>query len=246
MPDRPDEELPLRFAVKKELRRRMRGLRAALPASAQAARSARVVERVLALEPWSTATAVGLYWPIGRKSELDVRPLFEAARAAGKRTAFPGLNAEGEPVLRYVELAAELEERGQGYLEPAADAPLALPGELGLIVVPALAIDVLGQRIGYGAGFYDRLLPTHAPPAFTVGVVFDFQLISETPATEGDFALAWVATDTRDFAAGGPPPRPAPPAEPPASPGAPTGPGPGQGAASPWSHSRPPPSRAPA
>ncbi|HEU4535368.1 MAG TPA: 5-formyltetrahydrofolate cyclo-ligase, partial [Polyangiaceae bacterium] len=121
----------------------------------------------------------------------------------------------------------------------------AAPGELGLIVVPALAIDALGQRIGYGAGFYDRLLPTHSPPAFTVGVVFDFQLISETPATEGDFALAWVATDARDFPAGSPAPRPAPPpADPPAGPGDPTGPG--QGAAPPWSHSRPPPSRAPA
>lgn len=245
MPDRPDEELPLRLAVKKELRRRMRGVRGALPASAVEARSSRIRERLLALGPWGSAKGVGLYWPIEAKNEVDVRPLFGAARGAGKRVAFPGVDGDGAPVMRFVEGEGELVDAGRGFLEPPADAPVARSGELDLIVVPALALDASGHRVGYGAGFYDRLLPSLAPPALAVGVVFDFQLISEAPATEGDVALGWVLTDARDFAAGGPAPRLAsPPAEPPAGPGAPAGPAPGQGAASPWSHSRPPPSRA--
>ncbi|HEU4408707.1 MAG TPA: 5-formyltetrahydrofolate cyclo-ligase [Polyangiaceae bacterium] len=242
MPDRPDEELPLRLAVKKELRRRMRGVRGALPASAVAERSARLRDRLRALEAWSKARAVALFWPIEAKNEVDLRPLFDAARAAGKRVAFPGVSDEGAPVLRFVGLASELDDLGRGFLEPPPSAPEARPGELDLVVVPALAIDASGHRIGYGAGFYDQLLPSHAPPALAVGVAFDFQLISEVPTTEGDVAVGWVLTDARDFAAGGTPPRLAPP--PPAGPGAPTGRDPGQGAASPWSHSRPPPSRA--
>lgn len=245
MSDCPDEELPLRLAVKKELRRRMRGVRNALPASALAARSARVQARLLGLAAWGPARAVGLYWPVERKNEVDVRPLFDAARAAGKRVALPGVGEGGEPLFRFVERAAELDDLGRGVLEPPAGAPLARPGELDLVVVPALALDGTGHRIGYGTGFYDQLLPFHAPPALAVGVVFDFQLISEVPTTGGDVALGWVLTDARDFAAGVPPPRPSPPpAEPPAGPGAPTGPDPGQGAASPWNPSRPPPSRA--
>lgn len=242
MSDRPDEELPLRLAVKKELRRRMRGVRNALPASAVAERSARVRGRLLALEFWAQARALALFWPIESKNEVDLRPLFDVARGAGKRVAFPGVNGEGAPVFRFVELASELDDLGRGFLEPPEAAPAVGGGELDLIVVPALAIDASGHRIGYGAGFYDQLLPSHAPPALAVGVAFDFQLISEVPTTEGDVALGWVLTDARDFAAGGTPPRPAPP--PSAGPGAPTGRDPGQGAASPWSHSRPPPSRA--
>lgn len=219
----------------------MRGVRGALPASAIESRSARVVERVRGLAAWGRARAVGLYWPAERRNEVDVRPLIEAARAEGKRVAFPGVDDEGGASLRFVDASSELAEQGRGFAEPPPGAPAASGGEVDLVVVPALALDGAGHRIGYGRGLYDRLLPSYAPPALAVGVVFDFQLISEVPVTAGDVALGWVVTDARDFAAGGPPSGTAPPpAEPPAAPGAPRGPAPDQGAASPWSRSRPP------
>ena len=67
--------------------------------------------------------------------------------------------------------------------------------ELDVVIVPALALDPTGQRIGYGAGYYDGAL---AGTAVTkVGVIFDFQLLLEVPATDGDVPVDWVVTDRR-------------------------------------------------
>ncbi|HEY5239824.1 MAG TPA: 5-formyltetrahydrofolate cyclo-ligase, partial [Polyangiaceae bacterium] len=54
-----------------------------------------------------------------------------------------------------------------------------------------------GHRIGYGAGYYDRALPRFAPPAVSVTVLFDFQLVAEVPTTDGDVTVDWIVTDTR-------------------------------------------------
>ena len=82
-------------------------------------------------------------------------------------------------------------------MEPAADAPVATA--LDAIIVPAIAVDPTGHRIGYGAGYYDRTLPAFAPPAVSIAVAYDWQLVAEVPATEGDVRVAWVVTDIRSF-----------------------------------------------
>ena len=64
-------------------------------------------------------------------------------------------------------------------------------------MVPALALDPRGHRIGYGGGYYDRTLGVYAPPAFTVGVAYEFQLMAEIPNSEGDATVGWIVTDAR-------------------------------------------------
>jgi 5-formyltetrahydrofolate cyclo-ligase len=86
---------------------------------------------------------------------------------------------------------------GFGFREPSLDDPEAVRGEVEAVVVPALAADPSGHRIGYGAGYYDRTLPRFAPPAVAVAVVFDFQLVAEVPTTDGDVRVDWIVTDTR-------------------------------------------------
>ena len=87
-------------------------------------------------------------------------------------------------------------ESGRMVREPPASAPLLDPAEIDLVIVPALALDPRGARIGYGAGLYDGLLP-RMTRALRVGVAFDFQLIAEIPETEGDERVHLVVTDTR-------------------------------------------------
>ena len=65
------------------------------------------------------------------------------------------------------------------------------------MVVPAIAVDPTGHRIGYGAGYYDRTLPRFAPPAVSIAVAFDWQLVAEVPAMPDDIRCAAVVTDTR-------------------------------------------------
>src|SRR5579863_3030378 len=88
------EEDLLRRRVKLELRKRMRGLRGALPSSACAARSVRIVERVAALDVVASAQAVALFWPIEERHEVDLRGLDGLLRARGCRVAYPGIDPE--------------------------------------------------------------------------------------------------------------------------------------------------------
>ena len=191
----------LRIRVKTELRKRMRSLRKALPASACAERSTRIADRLAALEPIAGARAVCLFWPIEDRHEVDLRGLDARLRARGVRIAYPGIDPEtGAMTFRFVADTAAMVEQGFGFREPAPDAPEALASEVDAIVVPALAIDPRGHRIGYGAGYYDRVLPHFAPPAVTVAVAFDFQLVAETPNSAVDVPVEWIVTDARAFA----------------------------------------------
>lgn len=192
----------LRRRVKSELRKRMRGLRKALPAQACNERSARICERLAATAPFAHARAIALFWPIEDRHEVDLRALGARLRERGLRVAFPRIEPEtGMMSFHFVEDTSRLVEGASGLREPAPEEPLATPGSLDAIVVPSLAVDPRGHRIGYGAGHYDRALPQFAPPTSTLAVAFDFQLVAEVPNTDGDVAVGWIVTDSRTLVA---------------------------------------------
>lgn len=190
----------LRRRVKVELRKRMRGVRGALPAAVCADRSARIVERLLSLDVVARARTAALFWPMEERHEVDLRALDARLRERGVRIAYPALEAQGEHedmVFRWVADTSGMREHRLGMRQPAPDAPQVSPGSLDIIVAPALAVDPRGHRIGYGSGHYDRALRTFSPVAAGVAVAFDFQLVAEVPETERDVKVAWVVTDAR-------------------------------------------------
>jgi len=193
----------LRRRVKVELRKRMRGLRQALPAAACARRSEQIVARLAELEPLTRARAVALFWPIEDRHEVDLRKLDDLLRARGVRVAYPA-NDPGGGVMdfRFVEDKNSMTPHPFGHREPGSHEVRALPGQVDVIVVPALAVDPRGHRIGYGSGHYDLALPAYVPPGTSVSVAFDFQLVAEAPQTEGDVPVRWVVTDTRTLECG--------------------------------------------
>jgi 5-formyltetrahydrofolate cyclo-ligase len=182
--------------VKAELRKRLRGVRKTTPLEACQARSAKIVARLEAHPAVAAAKRVALFWPIEARHEVDLRTLDASLRARGAVVAYPAIEPDtGVMTLRVVSDVGQLEERGLGFAEPAADAPDASP--LDVVVVPALAVDPTGHRIGYGAGYYDRTLPRYAPPATSIAVAYDWQLVSEVPFTSGDVRVDAVVTDER-------------------------------------------------
>lgn len=208
----PDAIAELAQRAKQQLRRRLRGVRQALPASALRARSERLVERLMSLDAVQSARSVGSFWPMAGRNEVDLREFHLWARARGQRTYYPFMEplegaagATGESGhrtgFREVADSALLVPRGQGFAEPPRDQPAALRGELDLIVVPALGVALNGHRLGYGAGFYDATLPDFSPPARTVVVAFEFQLLAELPQREGDFPCDLIVTDERSLEA---------------------------------------------
>jgi 5-formyltetrahydrofolate cyclo-ligase len=192
----------IRRRVKAEIRKRMRGLRSTLPADACAKRSAAILERLEAHPALQAARRVALFWPIEARHEVDLRPLDAALRARGVSVAYPAIDPETRVMdFRSGFDPSVMEEQGMGFREPPPGATVAARGDLDVVIVPALAVDPRGHRIGYGAGFYDRALPLYAPPAITIAVAFDFQLVAEVAQTEGDVPVQFVVTDTRTLTA---------------------------------------------
>jgi len=186
----------LRIKVKAELRKRLRGVRKTMPLEAAQERSNKIIAQLEAHPAVKSAKSIALFWPIEARKEVDLRPFDRALRARGARIAYPHINPETDVMtFRFVDDVAALEEQGYGFAEPPPDAPHV--HELDVVIVPAIAIDPTGHRIGYGAGYYDRTLPRFAPPAVSIAVGYDWQLVAEVPATEHDVRVAWVVTDTR-------------------------------------------------
>jgi 5-formyltetrahydrofolate cyclo-ligase len=235
-PFAPEIEAELGRRMKKELRKSMQRIRTTIPAAARRTASTAIALRLAELGLLAGVRGVALFRPIARKGEVDTTPIDAAVRAAGGRVAYPFLEeAEWEgpfdpaappppPTMgfRWVDvpqsegaspppseadaLEAAFEERGHGFPEPSADAPRAEADAIDLVIVPGLAFDPRGHRIGYGAGFYDRFLApsarlSGATPTRAVGVCFDFQVLAEVPTSPEDVAVAVVVTDKRAFTA---------------------------------------------
>ena len=187
-------EQRLREQVKAELRRRMRALRRAMPQAACAARSAALCERLAQL-PEVVHARVLIGYTAFRK-EADAAAVLDEAAAAGKTVGLVRVEADGQLGLHAHREADALVENAHGILEPAASAPRIEPDAVDVILVPALAVDTRAQRIGYGGGYYDRLLP-RLPRAFKIVLAYDFQLLAEMPDTPGDAPADCVVTDRR-------------------------------------------------
>ncbi len=190
----------LRVRVKVELRKRMRGLRKSTPLSVITSKSEVIVKKVASIREVAEARGVALFWPIVDRHEVDLRSLDSWLREKGKKVAYASIDPETrEMVFRWVDDVGVLEERGLGFAEPSYEAPLAGDG-LDAIVVPALALDPTGARLGYGAGFYDRTLARirgRAPAVATIGVAFEFQYVSELPVLPHDERVGFVVTESR-------------------------------------------------
>jgi len=197
----PEIVAELARRAKTELRKRARGLRAAIPASAIAERSARIVTRLEADPALLAARTVALFWPMVDKHEVDLRPLAAFLRARGVSTAWPRVDlGSREMQFHVVDDPSSFVAGPMGLSEPAPEAPIAT--SLDVVIVPALLVDGSGFRLGYGGGFYDRALPTLCPPAVSIAVAFDFQLMPEVPATANDVPVMRVVVESRSFDVG--------------------------------------------
>jgi 5-formyltetrahydrofolate cyclo-ligase len=148
---------------------------------------------------------------LSMRREVETAPLIAVARAEGKRVVAPRMTERGLEIRAHEEGVPPIESGSMRVPEPPESAALVDPSEVDLVLVPALALDEQGARIGYGAGLYDGLLPRLSPRARSIGVAFDFQLISEVPETPGDQRVQVVITDQRTIEV-------APPLAPPSSP----------------------------
>ena len=183
-------------AAKAELRARLRAERAAIAAELRSAWSAAIAARAQGLDAWRRAESVQLF--IGAlPGEVETWGLAAACLAAGKTLVCPRVaGMAGERLeLRRVEELNALARSDQGLWEPSPDCALVEPQAIDLALLPGLAFDRRGGRLGLGRGFYDRLLRETA--AERVGLCFELQVVQSTPVDRGDERVSRMVTELR-------------------------------------------------
>lgn len=149
---------------------------------------ARLAGVVLAGLPPPQGAVVSGFWPIG--DEIDIRPLLIALHARGHRLCLPETGKPGNPlVFRRWQPGDRLIPGRFGTSHPDSDT---LTPDV--LLVPLLAFDRTGHRLGYGAGYYDRTLAA-LPNAFRLGCAYVAQEIPEVPAGPNDVRLHAIATE---------------------------------------------------
>jgi 5-formyltetrahydrofolate cyclo-ligase len=193
------------FEEKRALRREMSAARAALSETERQTRSAAASARLLALPELAALAGGGpkmLAGYVAVKGELDPAPALAKAAAGGAAVALPRVAPE-TPRLRFHRADAGPLTSGRfGLSEPDASAPEIALGELDAVIVPGLAFDAEGGRLGFGGGYYDGALGELASadsgrrPAL-IGLCYDFQIVARCPAGDGDVPVDLVVTDAR-------------------------------------------------
>ena len=176
--------------AKRQLRTRMQAQRRRLVSPAA---GPRLVEVFAALEPIEPGLAVSGFWPIGE--EIDVKPLMTALDRRGHPIGLPVVTAKGEPLLfRRWSPGDSLVPAAFGLSVPGPQAETIVPR---LLLVPLLAFDRAGYRLGYGGGFYDRTLARlrAAGPVTAVGVGYAGQEVEAVPHGPGDERLDWIMSE---------------------------------------------------
>ena len=190
MPDLPDDP-------KANLRPRMKSAVAALSDEERHEASGRACERLVGLEPFRHAAVVMLYMPLAR--EVDLTPLAIRCFQSGKTVCVPKVDWKRQDmapveVTSFDDHVMEIDDHG--LRSPRESRPI-LPDLINLVVVPGLAFDVSGNRLGRGGGYYDRFLRRLRRSATRIGLAFDLQVIDQVPADDRDMSVDAVVTERR-------------------------------------------------
>jgi 5-formyltetrahydrofolate cyclo-ligase len=176
---------------KRALRREARARREGLSPGERERMSDEVAENVFALPAVADATTVMTFSSFG--SEVDTGPIIERLERDGRRVALP--RVEGRDIVAVAHRSGDPVRRTSfGALEPAGGEKVP-PEEIDVVIVPGLAFDRSGHRVGYGRGFYDRFLAALRPDALTVGICFSVQLVDEVPQGRDDRPVDLVMTE---------------------------------------------------
>jgi 5-formyltetrahydrofolate cyclo-ligase len=184
------------YEAKRALRERILRERDALPLARRVELGERIAAGVAALPSFANARIVLITLPF--RSEWNSRPLIEAALARGKTVAAPRVDGQTRMLELHaiLDLSKDVVPGYQGIPEPLPALPRIAPETVDWALVPGVAFDRTGGRVGYGGGFYDRLLPLLPGNAARVAGAFDLQMVDRVPAAIHDLRVSTIVTPT--------------------------------------------------
>lgn len=207
-PDASPPNAPLTGAALHEAKRALRAermaARDALDPALHAQASRTIAERIAELPSFRNAGVLLITLPF--RSEWDTRSLFETALAAGKTIAVPRVNHAARMLDLHAvrDVARDTAPGYRGIPEPSPTLPRVDSDAIEWVLVPGVAFDLGLRRLGYGGGFYDRLLPLLPPTAARIAGAFEVQVVDRVPASAHDLRVDALITEQRMFTASDP------------------------------------------
>jgi 5-formyltetrahydrofolate cyclo-ligase len=181
---------------KKAARVSVLNARDAMPPDQRARESMKLCEAIITSTPYQRAKTVLAYASFG--SEFDTSFLLERVLTDKKNLIMPRVDKETHQLkLHRVQHLDELVAGQWGIREPRVEAKIAMPNEIDFILVPGVAFDSAGFRIGYGKGFYDKLLFSVNPASTRLSAAFDCQIIDAVPNETHDQRVDIIITPTQ-------------------------------------------------
>ncbi|MBI3609109.1 MAG: 5-formyltetrahydrofolate cyclo-ligase [Nitrospirae bacterium] len=189
---------------KQRLRKEVLVRRNAVSTVLRVIRSADILQRFFELEVMRSASWVHFYVSCG--SEVETTGMIAHALARGKRVSVPKMESTSRRLIlsELKDPARELSPGPIGIPEPKSEAfrPVELD-RMDLFVVPGVAFDQHGNRLGQGAGYYDRLLSSIAGKIPIIGLAFELQLVDRIPTGDHDIKVNGIVTEKRVIECGG-------------------------------------------
>jgi len=187
-----------RNRAKVDVRRTLAEARRSLTETDRRERSRRIAALCRNIDGFSSANLVCSY--VNFREEVETSELIAALLHEGRRVAVPvHLHGPSQPLIfAEIHALAELVPNHFGIPQPPREAARFLPtAAIPLFLVPGLAFDAAGRRLGYGLGFYDRAFADAAPGALKVGLAFEVQILESVPADPHDVPMDFVVTEDR-------------------------------------------------
>lgn len=184
------------MSSKQTIRRQMLRRVRALAPEAKARRSAKIFEKLKRLKAFRQAGCVMAYW--ATEDEVDTRPMVQQALETGKRVALPLTRPRTR---RLIPCAVtnphdDLAPGPYGILQPVSDRMRPIPLEaIDLVLVPGVAFDRRGSRLGRGGGYFDRFLARLPDRVPKIGLAFRFQVVDRLPHAAHDIRVTRLVTD---------------------------------------------------
>ncbi len=196
MKSEPVRERPSVRREKATLRRSMLELRRKLSEEEVHRKSGAIARGLAGTAEYRESRLIAFY--VSFDNEVQTRQLIGEALREGKCAAIPFVRSPSEGLLlsEVRDLDGELTEGSYGILEPREEFIRLVPPErVDLLTVPGTAFDRRGYRLGFGKGYYDRLLKAMPPKTVSVGLAYSFQVVARVPTEEGDEPVGRLITE---------------------------------------------------